>query len=217
MLVMESVLNNPPHPLLRTRDRILGAAKELFASKGFKGTTTAEIARRAGVNEALIYRHFPAKRDLHTAILRAKLEEEVSLELFQAPESIDLPVEIVLQGVAQRFLEAHDPTFLRLYYQSALEGHELAGEFYEQFVTRFVAVLEGMFIRWMAAGLIHASNPRMSAQAFLGMLRSAALSIELFQDPDFLRPYDELAKDFTTTFINGIRVYPVHSDHNPTI
>lgn len=214
---METVLNNPPHPLLRSRDRILGAARELFASKGFKGTTTAEIARRAGVNEALIYRHFPAKRDLHTAILRAKLEEEASLDLFQAPESIDLPVETVLQAVAQRFLEAHDPTFLRLYYQSALEGHELAGEFYDQFVTRFVSALEGMFIRWQAEGLIHVVNPRMSSQAFLGMLRSAAVSIEMFQDPDFLRPFDELAKEFTTTFISGIRVYPVQGDQNPAI
>jgi AcrR family transcriptional regulator len=215
--VIETVLQNPPHPLLRTRDRILNAARELFASKGFKGTTTAEIARRAGVNEALIYRHFPAKRDLHTAILRAKLEDESSLELFQAPEYIDLPVETVLRAVAQRFLEAHDPTFLRLYYQSALEGHELAGEFYAQFVTRFVSVLEGMFIRWMAEGLIHTGNPRVSAQAFLGMLRSAALSIELFQDPDFLRPYDELARDMTKAFIDGIRVYPVQGDHNPAI
>ncbi len=61
-------------------------------------------------------------------------------------------METVLQAVAQRFLEAHDPTFLRLYYQSALEGHELAGEFYEQFVTRFVGVLEGMLIRWRPRG-----------------------------------------------------------------
>ncbi len=34
--VMESVLQNPPHPLLRTRDRILNAARELFASKDLK-------------------------------------------------------------------------------------------------------------------------------------------------------------------------------------
>ncbi len=60
-------------------------------------------------------------------------------------------------------------------------------------------------------------NPRLSAQAFLGMLRSAALSIELFQDPDFLRPYDELAREFTATFIEGIRVYPVNGSHNPAI
>jgi hypothetical protein len=62
--------------------RILAAARELFAARGFKGTTTAAIARRARANEALIFRHFPGKKGLFTAILREKLEDDQSDPVF---------------------------------------------------------------------------------------------------------------------------------------
>ena len=44
----------------------------------YHGTTTAAIAARAGVNEALIYRHFPAKGDVYTAILRDRIENDAN-------------------------------------------------------------------------------------------------------------------------------------------
>jgi len=47
-----------------TRDRIVAAARQLFAEQGFDGTTTAAIAERAGVAEGTIFRHFASKREL---------------------------------------------------------------------------------------------------------------------------------------------------------
>ena len=44
-----------------TRERIFSAAREIFALKGPHGTTTREIADRAGVNEATLFRHFGNK------------------------------------------------------------------------------------------------------------------------------------------------------------
>ena len=44
----------------------------LFARNGFSGTTTREIARAAGVNEAIIFRFFPHKDGLYAAILERK-------------------------------------------------------------------------------------------------------------------------------------------------
>lgn len=51
----------------RSRDRILGAALEEFASRGFEGTTTAEVARRAGVTQPLVHYHFDTKETLWRA------------------------------------------------------------------------------------------------------------------------------------------------------
>ncbi len=45
-----------------TRTRILQAAQKLFARKGFDGTTTKDLARKAGVAEGTIFRHFPNKK-----------------------------------------------------------------------------------------------------------------------------------------------------------
>ncbi len=54
------------------RRRLLDAALELFSHKGYGGTTTKEIAAAAGVTEAIIFRHFPTKQALYTAVLDSK-------------------------------------------------------------------------------------------------------------------------------------------------
>jgi len=62
------------------KEKILQAALELFAEEGFKPTSTSKIAKRAGVSEGLIFRHFGNKDGLLEAIL---LEgEERAKELF---------------------------------------------------------------------------------------------------------------------------------------
>ena len=50
-------------------DAIVAAALPLFASKGFAGVTTKELARAAEVSEALLYKHFPNKEAIYAAIL----------------------------------------------------------------------------------------------------------------------------------------------------
>ena len=56
-----------PRDARATRTRLVRAALELFSSQGFRATTTPEIAQRAGVAEATIYRHFPGKDALLNA------------------------------------------------------------------------------------------------------------------------------------------------------
>jgi AcrR family transcriptional regulator len=51
------------------RTIIVEAATRVFAENGFHGTTTRELAKAAGVSEALIYKHFPSKESLFSAML----------------------------------------------------------------------------------------------------------------------------------------------------
>ncbi len=53
------------------KQAIVDAVRNVFAEKGFDGTTTRELARAAGVSEALLYKHFPSKESLYTAMLDA--------------------------------------------------------------------------------------------------------------------------------------------------
>jgi AcrR family transcriptional regulator len=53
------------------RQAIAQAVRDVFAEKGFDGTTTRELARAAGVSEALLYKHFPSKESLYAAMLDA--------------------------------------------------------------------------------------------------------------------------------------------------
>ncbi|MFH1538948.1 MAG: TetR/AcrR family transcriptional regulator [bacterium] len=50
------------------RQAIIEAIKGVFAEKGFEKTTTRELAKIAGVSEALLYKHFPSKESMYIAI-----------------------------------------------------------------------------------------------------------------------------------------------------
>ena len=71
------------------RDAILKTAANLFATQGFDGTTTIQIAREAGATEPLIYYHFKGKDDLFTHIIAATFSEYFSRidNLEQNPDS----------------------------------------------------------------------------------------------------------------------------------
>ncbi len=56
-------------PAEQRREQLLDTAVTLFATKGFSGATTAELARAAGVTEPIIYRHFKSKKDLFIAVI----------------------------------------------------------------------------------------------------------------------------------------------------
>jgi AcrR family transcriptional regulator len=53
-----------------TRERLLAAAADAFAERGYDGTRVADIAAAAGVSNGALYAHFPSKADLLVAALR---------------------------------------------------------------------------------------------------------------------------------------------------
>jgi AcrR family transcriptional regulator len=57
------------------RDSIVEASLHLFAQHGFHGVTTKEVAKAAGISEALLYKHFASKEDLFEEIRRSCLDE----------------------------------------------------------------------------------------------------------------------------------------------
>jgi AcrR family transcriptional regulator len=66
-------------------DAIATAARELFEQKGYKSTTTREIAERAGVSEVLIFRHFESK----SGLFRQTIVQPLATQLRQLAESFD--------------------------------------------------------------------------------------------------------------------------------
>ena len=63
---------------MNKKQTILKSAARLFATQGFDGTTTQQIAREAGVTEPLIYYHFKGKDELFTSIIQTGFTEYLS-------------------------------------------------------------------------------------------------------------------------------------------
>jgi TetR/AcrR family transcriptional regulator len=61
-------------PAAERRRALVDTALRVFAEGSYRGTTTAEIAREAGVSEPILYRHFASKRDLYLACIEASWE-----------------------------------------------------------------------------------------------------------------------------------------------
>jgi len=71
-------------PAAKRREQLLDVAAELFATQGYAGATTSQLAKAAGVTEPIIYRHFASKKDLFVALIErtgertlAQWEEDV--------------------------------------------------------------------------------------------------------------------------------------------
>src|SRR5260221_2424528 len=81
----------PPRPLRsdarRNRDRLLAAARELFAERGVD-VAMADIARHAGVSNGTLYNRFPTREDLIEAVFTDRLEAIAALAA-QAAEDDD--------------------------------------------------------------------------------------------------------------------------------
>jgi len=70
-----------------TRERILVEASELFAVRGYHGTTTREIADAVGIRQPSLFHHFPTKGEILQALLASDLDRAVPMaeEIAEGP------------------------------------------------------------------------------------------------------------------------------------
>ena len=197
------------------REQILTTAINLFSRNGFRGTTTKEIARAAGVSEAMVFRHFETKEALYGAILDdkgcredvARFPWEGSTELQRALEEGDDFA--VFYNIGMKALEKHqtNTSFLRLLFYSALEEHELAAQFFNDFVERVYVFIGEYIERRQREGAFRAIEPRIAVRAFIGMLIQHSLNNILWdKERRILNISNETAaKNFAEVLLHGIQ------------
>lgn len=83
---MTETTSGPPEE--SARERILGAAEELFADAGFDATPTSRIAERAGVPKGLVHYYFKRKPDLLEALVDRLPDERIATERVVVPGDI---------------------------------------------------------------------------------------------------------------------------------
>ncbi len=105
-----------------TRQRVLAAARELFAEKGFAGTSLALIAQKSGISDGLILHHYQSKEALYRQVL-ADLAGSYARALAQAPAAAASPTEAMQQTLrgAFRFWK-EDRVYQRISLWAYLEG-----------------------------------------------------------------------------------------------
>jgi TetR/AcrR family transcriptional regulator len=195
------------------RQQLIDVAIRLFSQKGFRGTTTKEIALAARVNEAIIFRHFPTKEELYAATLDYKacqVRVEEGLEEFKK-HALNNDDQALFRSLAHRIIDHHrrDKDFLRLMLYSALEGHELARGFLDKQVKPINEFFYSYIARRQREGAFRSGSPKAIMHAFIGMITNHMLTSRLF-DLESARVSDrEVEKTFPLIFLNGLRPSPV--------
>src|SRR3954462_15880406 len=119
----------PARKRLSAEDRraaILDAALEVFSRRGYNGASIDEIATAAGISKALIYEHFPSKRDLHVSLLE-RHTQDIFVRLAQTADTKE-PGDVRLRNGVNAFLvwaETHRDAF-RLLFRDTFEPEVVA-------------------------------------------------------------------------------------------
>jgi AcrR family transcriptional regulator len=191
------------------RQQILKTAIRLFAQKGFRGTTTREIALAAGVNEVTIFRHFASKQDLYSAILEVKSTEAgltswlVDLAEFERRRDDEGLFLFAASNILAHY--RRDADFLSLKMYSSLEGHELSQKYREMQICPLFRFLRNYVVTRQREGAFNECDPDIAVQAFLGSVYNHAVCLH-FSEVDFIRlTEDQTAREFTAFFLRSMR------------
>lgn len=186
-----------------TRERILRAAADIIAQKGYARATTRGIAEAAGVNEVTLFRHFGSKRNLLSELIQTRsalpdlagvIQNQLSGDYRQ---DLTLFAEIFLQSLLKR------KDALRLILCEANEIPEIR-EVVAQIPKQLRQTLTDYLIEQIEKGLIRRLDPELMAQAFLGMFFSYVVAGDLLGGPAaFEQSPDQIIVEFVDIFIDG--------------
>jgi AcrR family transcriptional regulator len=185
-----------------TRFRILAATRELYAKKGSRGTTTREVADRAGVNEATLFRHFGTKLQLISAMLDYYSSASNFAEIVEHAQTLPT-IEERLCALAHAAVEAltRKQDLIKISMAEELtnpEGHMCAW----RAPTAARKKLTQFFEDTVAAGILQ-GDPEWLARIFMSMYFSLVMARGIWEDE--VQAPERAVSTMVDIFLNGAR------------
>jgi AcrR family transcriptional regulator len=179
-------------PAAERRLALVETAVRVFSEGSYRGTTTAEIARAAGVSEPILYRHFASKRDLYLAALDHVWEKTRAVWVAALAESPD--VRTALETVGRGHFAVRDckHQMSELWVQALSEASE--DPELRKHLRRHMREVHDFFAdlirRGQAEGVLHeARDAEAEAWAFMagGLFGMVGRRVGLLDDEDVAR------------------------------
>jgi AcrR family transcriptional regulator len=199
---------------LNTRDKILKAAQKLFARNGYDGTTTKELAEKAGIAEGTLFRHFTNKKAILLEVATQGWVELLTDLLTELSEMASY--ESIAHVMYKRMLRLGDNYDMMRVCLMEIQFHPDVRDFPEErlcqkiqaeVMIKMTDVAEAFFQTAMDRGVYRRMNPRVIAQVFLGMFVVAGFSHETITTPETSpQKMKEMAEGLADIFLNGVLV-----------
>ncbi|MGV2828987.1 TetR/AcrR family transcriptional regulator [Myxosarcina sp. GI1(2024)] len=187
-----------------TRTRILQAALALFARQGYEGTTTKDLAHRAGVAEGTLFRHFPNKKAILIEVSTSGWIEILTDLLTELSEMGSYKA--ISQVMRRRMFHMRkNSDLLRVCFIEAQYHPDLKERIQAEVIAKMTDVAEAFFETAMSKGIYRQLNPKIVAQVFLGIFAIAGFSDQTIIDPNASpQALQEMAEGISDIFLNGV-------------
>jgi AcrR family transcriptional regulator len=185
-----------------TRQRILQAAAQVFAEKGYARATTRALADAAGVNEVTLFRHFGSKQGLFSAIIDAYAGPALTTAMAERLTG-DYRQDLLVMGghVLSTLLERREA--MRLMLCEAEHFPEVRQVMAEN-PRQLRRALAGYLRQQIAQGRVRPLHAEAAAQAFWGMFFAYTISLWLLDEPlDPELSSEDLVAEFVDIFVEG--------------
>jgi AcrR family transcriptional regulator len=152
------------------RGRIVAAAADVFAARGFEGARIDEIAARAGANKAMLYYHVGDKERLYAAVLVGSIDR--ALELLRAATAAPASPPDKLQAILVTLAEfgTSNPEFIPIVLREvAAGGHNMPDELFARLGSVF-RIVGDVLREGVAAGVFRETDPLLTHVALVGAL-----------------------------------------------
>lgn len=155
-----------------TKERILEAGLKTFSEKGYLGATTREIARKAGVAELTLFRHFSSKERLFEEMINTYTFLPALKGLL--PEIKGMKYVDALSEIARRFLErlTERRDLIKIMHAEVHLYPAKVKDIYHNFIDELYRTLASYFRELQARGVLREFDTELGARAFLGLFFS---------------------------------------------
>lgn len=200
------VFNSPPPSEAQTRSRILQAALKLFASQGFDGTTTRDLAQAAGVAEGTLFRHFSNKKAILVEVATGGWVEILTDLLTELSEMGSYKA--VAQVMRRRMWNLQkNADLMRVCFMEVQFHPDLRDRIQIEVINKMTDVAEAFFQTAMDKGIYRRMDANLVAKVFLGMFAIAGFSNNTLMQPDASpQQMQEMAEGLADIFLNGVLV-----------
>jgi AcrR family transcriptional regulator len=187
-----------------TRTKILQAALQLFAKRGYEGTTTKDLAKSAGVAEGTLFRHFNNKKAILIEVATAGWVDILTDLLTELSEMGSYKA--VSQVMRRRMLNMRkNSDLMRVCFVEAQYHPELRESIQSEVINKMTDVAEAFFETAMDKGIYRRMNPKIVAKVFLGIFAIAGFSEETIMNPDASpKAMQEMAEGISDIFLRGV-------------
>jgi TetR/AcrR family fatty acid metabolism transcriptional regulator len=193
---------------LEKRARIVNAAVDIFAEKGFRTARVSDIARLAGVADGTIYLYFKSKEEILISIFEEKMDLLLTGLRLSLSEATDAPEKISRFATFHLGQVAANPATAEVLQIELRLSHKFLREYRPEKLWEYLGIFEDIVREGQKSGVFRQDvDPFVSSWSFFGGMDEIAMQWVLSKNSQRFN-LDSAAHQIATIFTRGLAPQP---------